>query len=611
MRVITFILCALLSLTAQAQVINLNPKIPPATVYTNNLRADSIGTALDAAQGKILKALIDAQAALLAAKQAALVAGVNIKTIGGVSILGSGDLPIPAPSNAVIWAMFGGGNGINYAGNGTFHIDNAAIAVLVNSTLRGYSGFDENVANQVLSHVGNTFKWITQTTGTGSTTTGTGGSGGTALSMRDSVFYYADSTKSRFTASGTTVVNISTVAQLRSFLTTTQTNVRGILANGTYSDGSSFEQTGTWTNVSLEAANYRQAILENNSGNLVWINQGGNTRQRVRLKDFVIRTSALDQNSLAMFHHNELPVWDGMELDGIELYHTNPTAGKTNGFTIVPFSEGSKQGTVLRNVFIHNCYFHDIPRANEFLAHGFTQDWIYGVVVTNNTFLRMGQNDTFGSPLSYSGTMKGILTIKNKFDQFKYGGIEHVANRLAIDANNTVTNTTADGGVGIAISDNNLNLTRYIWLENNTVNVMSRPFYCYGVKDLTMSGGTYTGRLGADGTPRNSTFKDFPLTVWAKAGQTVYNYVWQFDGDSNGNTISGVTASSGGTQANSPGGPTAYTIHLTGGTYSNTFNNNTTILGKDASGNWGGSGSIVNDGATTNVITNTTTTRVN
>lgn len=576
---------------------------------TDSLNETRPGYVLLPSAGKVLKALIDANTSALAGKQATLVAGTNIKTFGGLSPLGSGDLPIPAPSNAVIWAMFGGGNAISYAGNGTFHLQNDAIAILVNSTLRGFSGFDENIANQVLSHTGTTFKWVTQSSGTGSTTTTTGS--GSALSMRDSVLYYADSTKMRFAASGTTVVNISTVAQLRSFLTTTQTNVRGVLANGTYGDGNAFEQTGTWTNVSLEAANYRQAILENTGGNLVWIFQGGNSRRKVRLKDFVIRTPALDNNSLAMVHFNELPDWDGLEWDGLEIYHQNPTQGHTNGFTIVPYSEGSKQGKILKNVFIHNCDIHDIPRANEFLSHGFDADRIFNVVVTNNRFLRHGANDDFGAPLSYSGTIKGIYTAKNTLTEFRYGGIEHVANRLAIDEKNTITNTATNGGVGIAISDNNLNLTRYIWLDNNSVNVMSRPVYCYGVRDLTMTNGTYIGRLGMDGTPKNSTFKNFSLTVWAKAGQSVYNYVWQLDGDSNGNTVTGVTASSGGTQANSPGGPTAYTIHLTGGTYSNTFDGNTTILGKDANGNWGGGGGIVNDGAASNVITNTTTTRVN
>lgn len=533
--------------------------------------------------------------------------GASLTTTGSIKAAG-----IILADNKQI-TDFGPGNGIDYGGNGRFHLKNDAVITLMENQLRSYNGYDATVS-KVLSTTGSTFRWIvppTSTSGTSGTTAAPMSTSAMSTAYRDSVLINADSTKMRFSASGTTTTNISTVAQLRTFLTTTQTNVRGVLANGTYDDGKAFEQTGTWTNVSLEAANFRQAILSNSGGNLVWINQGSNSRRRVRLKDFVLRTGALDQNSLAIFHHNELPDWDGLELDGIELYHTNPTQGKTNGLTLVPYSEGSSQGKVLKNLFIHNSYFHDIPRANEILSHGFDADRVLNVVVTNNKFERFGLNDDFGSPLSYSGRIKYIYTAKNIFDGFKYGGIEHVANRFAIDANNVISNTATTGGVGIAMSDNNLNLSRYLWLENNTINVMSRPFYAYGVKNLFVSGGSLTGRLGIDGTPKSSIFKDFTVTVWAKANQSVYNYVWQFDGDSNDNDVINVTASSGGTQANSPGGPTAYTIHLMSNTYNNRLNNVTTILGKDANGNWGGSGAIINDGANTNVITNNTVSRVN
>lgn len=533
--------------------------------------------------------------------------GASLTTTGSIKAAG-----IILADNKQI-TDFGPGNGIDYGGNGRFHLKNDAVITLMENQLRSYDGYDATVS-KVLSTTGSSFRWIvppTSTSGTSGTTAAPMSTSAMSTAYRDSVLINADSTKMRFSASGTTTTNISTVAQLRTFLTTTQTNVRGVLANGTYDDGKAFEQTGTWTNVSLEAANFRQAILSNSGGNLVWINQGSNSRRRVRLKDFVLRTGALDQNSLAIFHHNELPDWDGLELDGIELYHTNPTQGKTNGLTLVPYSEGSSQGKVLKNLFIHNSYFHDIPRANEILSHGFDADRVLNVVVTNNKFERFGLNDDFGSPLSYSGRIKYIYTAKNIFDGFKYGGIEHVANRFAIDANNVISNTATTGGVGIAMSDNNLNLSRYLWLENNTINVMSRPFYAYGVKNLFVSGGSLTGRLGIDGTPKSSIFKDFTVTVWAKANQSVYNYVWQFDGDSNDNDVINVTASSGGTQANSPGGPTAYTIHLMSNTYNNRLNNVTTILGKDANGNWGGSGAIINDGANTNVITNNTVSRVN
>lgn len=511
--------------------------------------------------------------------------------------------PPLVPSTAAVRAMFGGNSGIGYdQPSGLFYLQNAAVNTLIENKLKSYDGYDPGVS-KVLSTTGSTFQWVVASVGGGSSSTVV-----TAQSPRDTALFYADSTLSRFTVTGTTSVTLSTIAAIRSFLSSTQTNVDAIVANGTYADGNEFAQTGNWTNVRFRAATVGGVTFHNSGVNnyaTAFILNNAHSVNRVCIQGFKF-TSAYTGTQSAInpvVWSTELVTQDGVEWVDNEI--TSNGAGVYNGFNMSQYSGQTSSGAVAKNIWFHRNYVHDMGRANEILSQGYDKPRIIGFVATNNRFTNMGLNDQHGFGLSKSGFIKGYLEKGNVFTNCRNIASEFVNVQYGISMNNTMVNSTSNVVTGYGISDDNVNLTRYLYIENNSVTTTGRPFYIYGSRNVTFSGGTYTGNYGVDmTTSSNCTFKNMTVNVYDKvsSGGAGTSFAWQVDTQASNNLFDNINVSSSNTIAN--GGLYAREVMVVKGS-NNTIQNSTFTQGKQQNGSYYGF-ILVNSG-TGNTLTNNQT----
>jgi hypothetical protein len=488
----------------------------------------------------------------VAGKQNTLVSGTNLKTVNGTSLLGSGNITIAASGSATstadIRAAIGAANGILYStADGLISLNNATVNTLIENKLKSFDGYDASVS-KVLSTTGTSFKWVVASVGSG---TGVVGSG--PVSPRDTVLAYADSTRSRIDVGTMTAVSITSVAQLRAFLTTTQTNKNATVTDGVYNDGQIFEQTGNWTNVWIHPQTVGGATISNNTYSTAWIYTNTHSVNRVKVSGFkFISGYTATTDAYPIYWSNELVTIDGLETTDCEI--TANGNGRYNGWNMAQYSANSSQGAMARNIFFHKNYVHHCGRAgSEILSQGYDYARIVGLVITNNRFENNGINDVNGFGSSLSGYIKGALSKGNIFRNNRGIHSEWVNVVYGLSISNVFSQTAGNSVTGLGISDDGVGTTRYLYFENNTMQTTGRPFYVYDSRDITFTGGTYQGNYGVDMTRSSDLlFKDMGVTVWdnVSSGGSGTSFAWQIDTPATRVTLDGVNLSSSGTMAN-------------------------------------------------------------
>jgi hypothetical protein len=487
-----------------------------------------------------------------------------------------------------------GASGVNYSKTeGIATIDNGYVNTLIDNRLKSYDGYDPLVS-KVLSTTGSSFKWVPAVYSESTVS---------AQSPRDTVLLYADSTLSRVNPGAMSTVTLTTEAQIRTFLTSAQTNVNATVADGTYVITTPLGQTGNWTNVWFHAATKGGVHFQRTGGSTAFIYTNTHTINRVKVDGFKF-SSTFDNagaQAYALYFSNELVTIDGLETVNCEI--TSNSIGSYNGWNMEQYSQGSSSGAIAKNIWFHANYVHHVGRANEILSQGYDYPRIIGLVISNNRFEYMGTGNQYGFGASKSGLIKGILEINNRFIQNRGISSEFVNTQYALSTGNFFSTTGSNVVVGYGISDDNVGSTKYLYFENATMNVTGRPFYVYGSKYVNFSGGTYTGRYGVDMTGSNNSFKNMTVNVWdnVSSGGSGTSFAWQIDLGASNNTLDNVSISSANTIAN--GGLYAREVLVVKGS-NNTIKNSTLTQGKQANGTYYGY-TLANSGAN-NTLTNNT-----
>ncbi|MFD2936303.1 hypothetical protein [Spirosoma flavum] len=502
-----------------------------------------------------------------------------------------------AVSTGTIRSAVSGASGVNYSvSEGIFSINNTYINTLVDNRLKSYDGWDAAVS-KVLSTTGTTFKWVVASISSGTTTTG---GGNAQVSPRDTALFYADTTMGRITLATMTSLTLTTEAQIRSFLTTNQTNVNATVLDQNLVLSSSLQQTGIWNNVYFHSQTIGGTTFRYDGGSIVFVFTNTHTVNRVKVGGFKI-VSHYTGTSYPMFFSNELVGGDGLEIADLDV--TSDGNGVYNAIGMSQYSTGSSSGALIKHVWWSRINTHDVGRSNEWLSQGYDYARILGLAITNSRFTNMGLNDQHGFGASLSGLIKGVLLLGNVYTNCRNICNELVNVQYAITMNSTYLVNTANVVTGIGISDDGVNSTKYIYVENNTMNVTGRPAYIYGASYITFqNGGTYTGRYGVDMTSSNCTFKNFTVNVWDKVstGGGGTSFAWQVDVAASNNLFDNVTISSSNTIGN--GGLYAHEVLVVKGS-NNTIQNSTLIQGKQSNGTY--YGYIYANSGTGNTLTNT------
>lgn|GEM_PF-3942712 len=470
------------------------------------------------------------------------------------------------------------------------------------TSFRNFPGFGPN---KVLTTDGSSnFSWVatssfgsSTTTSPGSTTTTTPGSGTTAT------FASADSTINRSNRAQMTDLNVSTVQQLQSALSSDLTNRHIVLAGGVYESPNGFERTGSWTNVEVDGQN-RAAILRSTASTVTLLFQGSKTVNRVKLNGIKFESTATG-DGYPMVFTNELVSFAGLEFAFCEFTNPNNAA---NAFGIIQYSTSSNSGGTSTDLYMHDNYFHNVGRMGmEILSQGYDFTRLSNVTVTRNRFQDMGRNNEYGMGYSLSGLIRRIRCADNVANECKRVTYEYV-NVQDVNSDNNSGTTTGKPTVGYGISDDAQHTTRNINITGGNFDVTQRPFYAYDTKDVHINGlnQLWKGHRGADCNIANASFTNMNLLIHS----TEVEAAWQFGGSSNNVTVTNSTISSAGATA-AGYQPSFEIVVLRSGTSYLTFTGNTTILGRRGDGTTyaepgaGGNGQIVNQGSN-NTLTNNT-----
>ncbi len=492
-----------------------------------------------------------------------------------------------ASTPSQIRAALSAGQGLGYdATLGQFFINNTVLNTQISNYLKSRDGF---ALGKILQTDGNDFVWITPPTGGTSTSGGSTTVVANATTPYDSILANADTTLGRIDVAAMSVINLTTPAQIRAFLTSAQTNKDGVIANGVYNDGSEYVQTGAWSNVRLRSQTRKGATLRIDTSPSVFIFNNSATRERVRIEGINFVSNYTGSGNPVVWS-TELVPWNGYEFCYNDI--TANGKGVYNGFNIQQYSVGSSSGAQAKNIFVHDNDTHDVGRAgSEILSQGYDQERLKNLVFARNRYTRCGLNDQHGFGISLSGLIRYVLEIDNVATECKGIGFEIVNARDIIVRNARVTSSSVVSNA-FGISDDAHFSTGNIFIENSTVDVTGRPFYAYDSKGVNFSGGTYLARQGVDQKSKNGSFKNMTVKVWDATGNGV---AWNVDNTSTGNTFQNLFIS------NADGIPNGATsVHepmvFRAGANNNTVTSVTTVIGQQSDGSYFNSGAIVNNG---------------
>ncbi|MBO0947493.1 hypothetical protein [Fibrella forsythiae] len=495
-------------------------------------------------------------------------------------------------SAATVRSYLSAGNGLLYDQSaGQYYINASDVNVIVKSYLKSRDGY---AAGKVLQADGNEFTWVTPTS-----TTVTGGSSGTVApggSVVSADHIFADSTVSRSNPGVMTDVLLTNTADLLTFITTPQTNKRGILTNAAtpYDNGSGgFSRTGAWTNVMLTAQTSATLI---STGTNVMTFQGSNTVNRVYLKGITFKSTNTG-GGYPMVFTNELVSFDGLEIGYCKFVGTN--TGNFNGFGVIQYSTSSNSGGTSANLYLHDNEFIDIPRCGvEILSQGYDAVRLTNVTIAANRFRNSAANSGEFNRMatSLSGLITNIYHARNHSTNAKNMAYEFVNVKYAKGESNTAV-ASLETCVGYSVSDDGRNSTEQIYLEGGYFNVTSRPFQLYDCKDVHIKGGLYIAGRGIDMNTRLSSIESITATC-----TNLFNAeaIVQFGGTSNNNVLKSSVLSSWGSAALGRE-PSYETVVLRSGTYANVVSGTVAaplILrqGKRPGGGYFTDGQVVNQG---------------
>ncbi|MBO0946959.1 hypothetical protein [Fibrella forsythiae] len=456
--------------------------------------------------------------------------------------------------------------------NGQFYLKNAQLNVLIRNYLNSLDGA---APGKILAYSGGGQPpvWIappTATTVTGGAS-GTTSPGGTVVSS-DHIF--ADSTVNRPNFALMVDVPLSTTAQIQSFLTSAQTNKRGIIAPGSYSlvGGSQFTQTGNWDNVALTAPSGATFVA---TGTTCLVVTDNHTAKRFGFYGITF-TSTNTGNGYPLVFSNELPTIQGWEIARCTFLGNN--VGNWNAFNITAYSTASNAGATSSDFYLHDNLFRNIPRCGmEILSQGYDAVRLTNLVITANRFENLAVNSGEGNRMatSLSGLITGIYHARNTSTNAKNMAYEFVNVKYAKAESNTAV-AYLEPCVGYSISDDGRNSTEQIYLEGGYFNVTSRPFQLYDCKDVHIKGGLYIAGRGIDMNTRLSSIESITATC-----TNLFNAeaIVQFGGTSNNNVLKSSVLSSWGSAA-AGHEPSFETVVLRANTYNNQVTGNTLKQGK-------------------------------
>ena len=405
----------------------------------------------------------------------------------------------------------------------------------------------------------------------------------------------ADSSVNRVNVALMTNVPIRTVDDLKRFLASPQTNKRALLS-GTYDLGANaLQRTGAWNNVLLTSLKGATILT---SGTTALIFQGSNAVNRVKLDNLTFHSTSKGKGYPMLFS-NELVSFHGWEIARCKFIGSG--AGNYNAFGVIQYSTVSNSGGTSTDLYIHDCFFLDIPRMGmEILSQGYDKVRLSNLTITRNRFENRAANsgEKYRMATSLSGLITNIYHAQNRSINAKDIAYEFVNVKDALVENNRAA-ASLETAVGYSISDDGRNSTERITIKGGDFNMTSRPFQVYGARAIRFMGGTYLGHRGVDVNCKDSSFDGLKITVHS----TSVEGGWQFSGTSSGNALSNsVISSFGATTAGY--NPSYESVVLRPGTSNNRISRVTTRLGKKADGKHYTNGSVQNQGAATNTIQN-------